>query len=599
MTKTELKKNITKIKKLLKQRDYDIIDTGIELARGLDEPAVFETLLEGCSIEREGKLVRNKIFTGTGPAQPYLDYALVNLIGCAPKDTKVDKGLEHANIKTLSLTDFSELPSGLANLTKLTSLDLRYCESLKNIDGLANLTNLTSLDLQSCFKLQNVDGLVNCTNLTTLNLDSCKTLQNVDGLANCTNLTSLNLCFCQSLQNVDGLANLTNLTSLDLTYCSSLQNVDGLANLTNLTSLVLYNCNSLQNVDVLENLTNLTSLDLTYCSSLQNVELIQLQELKVLSMDGCNKVKPLPRPMNMETRSEVESYFRSILKKAGRKIPDSLKPKTPKDLKSNLAKIKKFIRKRDHDTIDQGIELMRALDDPAIFESLLAGCSINENGKLLGNRLFTGTGPAQPYLDYALVNLIGYAPKNTKVDKSLEHANIKTLSLTNSSLQNLDVLANLTNLTSLDLSICESLQNVDGLENLTNLTSLDLQECDSLQNVDGLANLTNLTSLVLSYCKFSTIPSGLNKIPKLTSLNLSGCDSLQNVDGLANLPNLTSLDLRYCDSLENADGIAKLENLFDLNLSECPNIKPKPSPVRMTTREEVAAYQEDIKKSMK
>ena len=34
MTKTELKQNITKIKKLLKQRDYDIIDSGIELARG-------------------------------------------------------------------------------------------------------------------------------------------------------------------------------------------------------------------------------------------------------------------------------------------------------------------------------------------------------------------------------------------------------------------------------------------------------------------------------------------------------------------------------------------------------------------------------------
>ena len=33
MTKTELKGNITKNKKLLKQRDYGNIDTGIELAR--------------------------------------------------------------------------------------------------------------------------------------------------------------------------------------------------------------------------------------------------------------------------------------------------------------------------------------------------------------------------------------------------------------------------------------------------------------------------------------------------------------------------------------------------------------------------------------
>ena len=54
------------IKLLLKQRDYDAIDTGIELARGLDEPSVFETLLEGCSIDEEGKLISSKMFTGTG-----------------------------------------------------------------------------------------------------------------------------------------------------------------------------------------------------------------------------------------------------------------------------------------------------------------------------------------------------------------------------------------------------------------------------------------------------------------------------------------------------------------------------------------------------
>ena len=51
MTKTELKKTVVKIKKLLKQQDYDIIDSGIELVRGLDEPAVFEALLGGWCIK--------------------------------------------------------------------------------------------------------------------------------------------------------------------------------------------------------------------------------------------------------------------------------------------------------------------------------------------------------------------------------------------------------------------------------------------------------------------------------------------------------------------------------------------------------------------
>jgi len=36
-----------------------------------------------------------------------------------------------------------------------------------------------------------------------------------------------------------------------------------------------------------------------------------------------------------------------------------------------------------------------------------------------------------------------------------------------------------------------------------------------------------------------------------------------------------------------------------LDLSKCKSLKPKPSPVNMTTRNQVAAYQERIKKAMK
>ena len=182
MTKTELKQNIVKIKKFLKQRDYDAIDTGIELARALDEPAVFEALLGGWSINNVGGLVLEEGYKGetltkrwSDESWPYFAYALVNLIGYAPKDTKVDKSLEHANIKTLSLADrkWLELPSGLANLPNLTSLKLDGCHSLQNIDGLANLTNLTTLDLRGCKSLQSVDGLENLSNLTSLDLSHC------------------------------------------------------------------------------------------------------------------------------------------------------------------------------------------------------------------------------------------------------------------------------------------------------------------------------------------------------------------------------------------------------------------------------------------
>jgi len=105
---------------------------------------------------------------------------------------------------------------------------------------------------------------------------------------------------------------------------------------------------------------------------------------------------------------------------------------------------------------------------------------------------------------------------------------------------------------------------------------LYFDQCTSLKNVNGLANCNTLTRL-----------------------NLKMCGALQNVDGLANLPNLTTLNLYACEALWNVDGLAGCTNLTSLDLRECKTVKPKPSNEVMPLREEVAAYQEEIKKSMK
>ena len=654
MTKTELKENITKInkllrsdnyeagieliktlddpeitkgtaktvtaviKKFLKQRDYESIDMGIELARGLDEPAVFETLLDGCAISGNGKLVRNAAFTGTGPAQPYLDYALWNLILLSPGFPKMDESLKHSNITVLDLScpgynhRYFQNVEILTNCKNITSLNLRLCGSLQNVDGLANCTKLTNLNLRSCGSLQNVDALSKLTKLTSLDLGSCGSLQNVDGLASCTKLTSLNLRYCGSLQNVDGLANFMNLTSLDLGYsdfttipggldlipnltnlnlyecgliqnldnlnnCTKLttlnlsrytyysddkkdvlQNINGLKNLTCLTSLELANRDSLQTVDALENLTNLTSLDLSYCDSLQDVDgLTNLINLTSLDLSNCDSLQVQYMTSEMTTREQVSAYQDKI-------------------------RIVMALKKNDINTL---------LD----------------------------------YKDATVLDLRGC-----------------------DSLQNVDGLANLPNLTSLDLSNCSTLTNADGLAHLDNLVSLDMSGCTSLQNAAGLANLTKLTSLDLSQCdclqvlpiksimtaaevteyqnrmcvlnaildgdttRFSDYteirtldlsehPSllnadGLANLPNLTSLDLSGCTALQNVDGLAGCAKITTLGLSNCSTLTNADGLVHLDNLISLDMSKCASIKPKPSPVSMSSRGQVSSYQITIMK---
>ena len=178
MNKTELEQTVAKIKMFLEKDDLDDVNVGIELARGLGEPAVFEVLLEDCAIDEAGKLIRSKAFssrTGEGSPQRVLDHALLGLIAHAPANSQVHESLRRSSISTLSLQaeGWSEPPPGISEFNHLTSLGLRNCDSLENVDGLAKLTQLTSLNLVWCSSLTNVDGLAKLTQLTSLDLEHC------------------------------------------------------------------------------------------------------------------------------------------------------------------------------------------------------------------------------------------------------------------------------------------------------------------------------------------------------------------------------------------------------------------------------------------
>ena len=156
----------------------------------------------------------------------------------------------------------------------------------------------------------------------------------------------------------------------------------------------------------------------------------------------------------------------------------------------------------------------------------------------------------------------------------------------------------LPNLTSLAMSSCDELKNVHGLANLTNLTNLRMVSCQFRSLPDGLANCTNLTDLSLENCRHLKDVDDLGNLTNLTELNLVNCSFLERVDALANCTKLTGLCLSECESLNNVDGLANLANLEYLEMYRI-NVKPKPSIEEMATREEVAAYQEEIRKSMK
>ena len=159
----------------------------------------------------------------------------------------------------------------------------------------------------------------------------------------------------------------------------------------------------------------------------------------------------------------------------------------------------------------------------------------------------------------------------------LEHATgITNMSFHLESIQNLTPLANLTQLTHLELENNKATLNLTPLKKLTNLTTLLVRRnrirSDApapITDISGLVDLTKLTRLELSDQRVSSF-SALAKMTSLTKLVLSGnrrgvVGSPLSVSHLSKLTALTYLDLRDCD-VRNISHLRSLTSLTQLYL---------------------------------
>ena len=156
----DLRKEIDKLMMFFKSRDCNHIDSGIELIRSLDDPSIYEVLLDNCSIGDKGQFTwnGNSLLSSNGVESPYLDYVLLNLIVYAPEDSKLDDSLKLSNIESL-LLDFK----GLAYCVKQGIPEDEEEQDINDIvslpDCISSLTKLTNLCLSGEL-LQNADALV-------------------------------------------------------------------------------------------------------------------------------------------------------------------------------------------------------------------------------------------------------------------------------------------------------------------------------------------------------------------------------------------------------------------------------------------------------
>ena len=336
--------------------------------------------------------------------------------------TKYPEFIEgYENLTSLSLTHhlIEEIPVSLTKIKSLKNLDISFNKLTILPKSISQLSSLTDLNIDS----NNIQFLPNEIG----NLSKIRSLVwNSSSVSN----TDLAKSF-KALSTMKGLERL----HLKLTQVVSLPPEIG--QLQNIKSLTLETPKLISLPKEFGKLKRLEELEFLRCTNLTNVDSVIHLQINVLkmqscSMDNCKNVKPLPRPMFMETRNEVVDYCRRIIKNQGGKTTNpeySKRSENEKEVKKKLSKLKKFIKERDFDRINQGIELCRSLADPMIFESLLEGCSISIDGELVRNKLFKGSGPAQPFLDYALLEVIKYASDNSNIHKSLKKENIVMLKL--------------------------------------------------------------------------------------------------------------------------------------------------------------------------
>ena len=157
-------------------------------------------------------------------------------------------------------------------------------------------------------------------------------------------------------------------------------------------------------------------------------------------------------------------------------------------------------------------------------------------------------------------------------------AGLTNLSLIGNSLSNIGALSGLTSLTNLGLSN-NSISDISALRMLTSLTDLSLNlnaitdiSVDRLNELSGLRNLTNLN---LSENPGLGDIEGLRELKSLTVLSLSGA-SLSNIEPLSGLTNLAVLQLFNSSIVDISalSGLTNLTNLFLRNNTNLMNIQP-------------------------
>ncbi len=337
-------------------------------------------------------------------------------------------------LRTLAVDSLGKLATlGLDGITTLRHFTTRW-GAIKEIDCLGDCA-LEHVDLNSAMLLDSLKGLRSTSSIRALHLAS-EVIGSFEGLEACVDLEHVALRAAKNLTSLAGLQNATKLKSLTLPRCASLTSLDGIERFADLTLCILEG-GAFSDITALSKLTSLERLSLRGCSKVTDISaLASLPKLKALILTGTG-VDRSTLPANLRHFTSF-AQDADLEKLATKPPPEPRAPVIPVAVSAEHRKawtqIKKLLLTRDAETIDQGVELVRALDDLSIFDELLKGVTWAPPDRLhpcgavvTKGTWFEDTEPAKPFRVRAILALAAAAPDGCDAAKALR-ASLKMLS---------------------------------------------------------------------------------------------------------------------------------------------------------------------------
>ena len=588
MLSKEEKQNIAKIKKLIRARDFEKIEMGIELVRSINNPKIFDDLLGNVEIEKWGRGFKHE-WKGAGPDEHYFQTAILGLLNFSPKGSK---GYEiKDSVQNLLLE--GEIKSGysyerskvyLKYLSNFSNLKILKIKNYKEIVGFEEIyvLPLEGLDLDRGYSLPNYEEKWGFKKLKRLFITlpysntsryaddpdekiELKKMRRLDFLSNLTSLEAVKisggwLSKSSPFFSIKGLSFLKNLKFF-YSYDLGIDNVNDLNTLKNLNYVKLSE-NNLTDISGLTSSTNLEFLDVSNSdklsdisplSKLKNIKLINLSSTSVKSLDGLKNCVNLH---GIDVQSSPVKNFDGLINakniyciNAGRckdlvnieGIKNSLKLKEImlNDCPS-LLNLKGLENCEDLRSISVSKSGISNLDSLINCKKIFRNNSTKwdeETPEWVGN---TGSQNDPFGRVHELVEKVGYG--NLYQAKYIGNK-------------------------------CREYYS-DRDWSAPTLNEFEVHECPNLDSVEGLKN------------------SGIQL------LVINGCPSIKKTDYLAEFPLLQCCDFTDCANLESVESLSNLNLMDRLILKKCYKVKPKPRFLLMDSFEKVNEYISKFKKNI-